>query len=238
MARVYDELTVICAPFPAGPPILRRCQAMRAAIAGDRATADAAALAFEADPRHCSGGWHAVETLRARGLAALFERDWEAAATFLGQVVGRVRGGGVRDPGIFPAAPDLIEALVAAGRIREAEEVLAELQATAVEQNHPWALAAAPAMSWAVGGREGRRGERGDLLQAAATAFTGLGLRFDAVRARLDLGIVHRRERHRQDARRELSLARDEFEALGAPVFAARAQAEIDRLGGRTATVG
>ena len=42
VARVHDELAVICAPFSAGPLILRRCQAMRVAIAGDRAAADAA----------------------------------------------------------------------------------------------------------------------------------------------------------------------------------------------------
>ena len=75
-------------------------------------------------------------------------------------------------------------------------------------------------------------------LESAGSAFSDLGLPFDAARARLDLGSLYRRARRRLDARGELTFALAEFERLGAPLFAARAQAEIDRIGGRNAAIG
>ncbi len=62
-----------------------------------------------------------LEALRALGTAALLAGEPEAAAERLRWVFDHVIAGGVRDPGTFPVAPDLVEALVLlAGTTRRA----------------------------------------------------------------------------------------------------------------------
>src|SRR5205814_2967298 len=59
---------------------------------------------------------------------------------------------------------------------------------------------------------------------------------FDRARTRLVLGQVRRRRRERRLAREALEAALAEFEQLGAPLWAAKAREELDRLGFRHAT--
>lgn len=191
--RVHDELSVIAVPFPAGPSILRRCLATRATIAGDRATADAIAHEFGDSPTLGSNTWHALESRRASGMAALASGDWDHAAAQLAQVVDATADLGIREPGVFPAAPDLIEALVAGGRADEAADVLATFEQAAVEQVHPWGLAAVAKSRALLAAVSGDNDLAVSSYEAAIAGFSGWGLRFDAARSRLDLGILHRR---------------------------------------------
>ena len=50
---------------------------------------------------------------------------------------------GVDDPGVFPVAGDLAEALVETGRFEAAAEVTGRLAGLAAAQDHPWGLATA-----------------------------------------------------------------------------------------------
>jgi hypothetical protein len=93
-----------------------RCQALSAAIQGDpdltarwaAAVADIAAASGDAaDIR-----WDELEVQRAQGIAALLAQRPDLASHALGQVWEHVRREGVEDPGAFPVAPDLVEALV------------------------------------------------------------------------------------------------------------------------------
>ena len=86
---------------------------------------------------------------------------------------------GVDEPGAFPVAPDLVEALDGARRLDEARAVTARLRELAEQQEHPWgprqrALRAAGPLA-----ADLRRG-RGRGAGAAAVAYERLGLRFDA----------------------------------------------------------
>ena len=56
---------------------------------------------------------------------------------------------------------------------------------------------------------------------------------FEEARTRLWLGSVLRRAGHRRESRLELTGALKAFERLGTPIYAARALAELGRLGGR-----
>jgi len=57
-------------------------------------------------------------------------------------------------------------------------------------------------------------------------------------RALLALGTAQRRLRKKQTARATLREAQDVFERLGAPIWARRAEAELRRIGGRSAPAG
>ena len=47
------------------------------------------------------------------------------------------------EPGAFPVAPDLVEALVELGEQEEAQAVSARLRELAEQQEHPWGLVSA-----------------------------------------------------------------------------------------------
>jgi ATP/maltotriose-dependent transcriptional regulator MalT len=113
--------------------------------AGRGRIAEAKRLATEAISLAITAGthWHRLEGLRALGIAESLEGDYAAAAGHLGQVWEHTRVHGVDDPGVFPVAPDLVEARAAAGDIDGASRVTEAIEAFAVSQDHPWAAAAA-----------------------------------------------------------------------------------------------
>jgi len=137
------------------------------------------------------------------------------------------------DPGEFPFVPDLIEALVGDGRLEPAERALAWLEQRAHAQNHPWASAATARCHGVVSAAHGLLEEAITALLSSRDDLDRLGLPFELARTRLVHGVVLRRARRRQAARTELTAAADAFERLGAHLWAERARAELDRLGGR-----
>src|SRR5207249_2393010 len=88
-------------------------------------------------------GWDLLEAQRARGVAALLAHDAARAADSLCAVWDSTRREGVDDPGVFPAAPDLVEALAEVGDLEDARAVTARLTELAERQAHPWGLATA-----------------------------------------------------------------------------------------------
>jgi DNA-binding CsgD family transcriptional regulator len=72
----------------------------------------------------------------------------------------------------------------------------------------------------------------------AAARFEALEFRFDQARSLLGRGTAERRLRRKRDARTSLEAAARAFEALGAPGWAAVAEAEAARIGGRRASGG
>jgi DNA-binding CsgD family transcriptional regulator len=179
--------------------------------------------------------WDELEVLRARGIAALFAHEPERAAGALGQVWEHTLREGVADPGAFPVAGDLVEALVWLGRTAEAGAVTGRLHDLAERQEHPWALVTVgrcAAMARLASGYDERAAAR---LADAADSYGELGLRFDRARTLLWLGRTARRARKRTSARRALETAAAEFDALGSPGWAGQARAELDLLGARGA---
>jgi DNA-binding CsgD family transcriptional regulator len=212
-----------------------RCRALLASLHGcpDEAErwADAAAPAA-GDP---GIKWDQLEVLRARGIAALFAHEPERAAGALGQVWEHTLREGVADPGAFPVAPDLVEALVWLSRTAEAETVTCRLRDLAECRDHPWALATASRCAAVVRLAAGYDERTAARLADAAASYGELGLRFDRARSLLWLGRAARRARKRTAARRALETAGAEFDALGSPGWAAQARAELDLLGARRA---
>jgi DNA-binding CsgD family transcriptional regulator len=179
--------------------------------------------------------WDELEVVRARGIAALFAHEPERAGDALGRVWEHTRREGVADPGAFPVAADLVEALVWLGRIAEADAVTGHLRELAERQEHRWALATVSRCAAVARLASGYDERAAGQLADAAARYGELGLRFDRARSLLWLGQAARRARKRTAARRALETASKEFDALGSPGWAGQADAELDLLGARRA---
>ena len=212
-------------------------QAVLAAVRGDPGDAQAlAATVLQASgPNADEWEWDRLEALRAAGLAALLDRDPGQAVTSLAAVWQHTVREGVEDPGAFPVAGDLAEALAETGRPEEANQVTGRLAGLAAAQQHPWGLATAERSAAVVTLAEGWDQAAAAQLAGAATAYRALGLGFDAARTLLVLGRVQRRFKKWAAARQILEQARAGFEALGCPGWAQAAAAELDRVSGRRA---
>jgi len=213
-------------------------EAMLAAERGDPGRAAALAARVLQASGSTIYEWDRLEALWVAGLAALLARDPEQAVTSLTAVWEHTVREGVEDPGAFPVAGDLAEALAEAGRAEEADRVIGRLRRLAAVQQHPWGLATADRSAAVVTLAGGYDEAAAAQLAGAAAAYQALGLGFDAARALLVLGRAQRRARKRAAARDCLEAARSGFEALGCPGWARAAAAEADRVSGRRAAPG
>lgn len=126
--------------------------------------------------------------------------------------------------------PDAIETLTALDHLDEAAALAEALEAHGVERDRPWMMAV---------GARGRAvvlAARGDLaaaqraLECALTHHQRLPMPFEQARTQLLLGQLQRRRRQRGSATTNLTAALNTFQELGAPLWAQRARAELDRL--------
>jgi DNA-binding CsgD family transcriptional regulator len=180
-------------------------------------------------------GWDRLEASRARGTAALLGHDPRRAAEELGGVWAHTERVGVEEPGVFPVAPELVEALVGLGEIPKARAVSVRLRELADRQKHPWGLAAAKRCDGLIG-LAGRAPAGGvELLEQSVDEFGGLGLRFDRARTLLLLGRGQRRRKKWAAAREALEQAVAAFDELGSPGWAEEAKSELERVGARRA---
>jgi DNA-binding CsgD family transcriptional regulator len=215
-------------------PYHLRCRALLAAGRGlpeeaMRWSADAIGRAEAIDFQ-----WDWLEGLRARGIAALLAGEPARAAEWLGAVWDHTAREGVDEPGVFPVAPELVEALVALGEIEQARTVTSRLGTLAGQQEHPWGVVTARRSGALI--RLAAPPDDQDAaaeLEAAAASYAELGLRFDRARVLLALGRAQRRLKKWAAARRSLELAAAAFDEIGSTGWAARARAETDRIGAR-----
>jgi DNA-binding CsgD family transcriptional regulator len=215
-------------------PMYERCRALLAAGRGLPEQAERwAALTLER-AEATGTGWDRLEALRARGSATLLAGEPERAAESLGAVWEQMQREGVDEPGVFPVAPELVEALVELGELEEAIAVSGRLHALSEEQRHPWGLATVKRCDGLVRLAAGSYDEEAvAALAQAATDYGALGLRFDRARALLALGRVERRLKKWRAARDSLQQAAAAFAELGSTGWAERARAELSRVGGR-----
>src|SRR5215470_10765764 len=234
-ARALAELDQWAALEPDAVGSRTRLQAALAAVRGDPGDAQALAARVLQASGPDAYQWDRLEARRAAGLAALLARQPERAAGSLAAVWEHTQREGVEDPGAFPVAGDLAEALAETGRPEAAGAVIGRLAGLAAAQQHPWGLATADrakAVAALVGGYDEAAAAQ---LAGAAAGYQALGLGFDAARALLVLGRAQRRGKKRAAARQSLEAARAGFEQLGCPGWAEAAAAELDRVSGRRA---
>ena len=178
--------------------------------------------------------WDELEARRALGIAALLEPAPDEALAELSWVWEHCETEGVLEPGVFPVAPELAEALVELNRFEDAEAIIDCLRARANAQDHPWARAAAKRCTALLAlAREGYDETIAATMREAADDLHTLESRFDGVRCLLALGRAQRRSKQWRAARETLEQAVAAFDELGADGWARRAQSELDRVGGR-----
>jgi DNA-binding CsgD family transcriptional regulator len=179
--------------------------------------------------------WNRLEADHVLGVAALQAGEPEAAEDRLRAVFDHVVAAGLLEPGTFPVAPDLVEALTWQGRHAEALEVNAWLERLAADQDHPWGLAMSERSRVLVGLLDGSVApqEASSRVTTVADALTTLGLLHDAARAHLAIGAALRRQRQWGLARDHLESAQERFEELGAEGWLSSVRGELSRVGGR-----
>ena len=219
-------------------PMYERCRALLCAGRGDAdETRDWSARAITR-AEECGDGWDRLEAQRARAMAALLDQNPAAAAADLRSVYEHTEREGVHEPGAFPAAPELVEALVDLGALDEATAVTETLHRRAEEQEHPWGRATARRCRALVRLAAGPYDDADAAAQAEATdELADMGFAFDQARSWLSLGRVQRRAKQWGAARRSLEAAAAHFARLGSDGWMRRARHELARVGGRTPDV-
>jgi DNA-binding CsgD family transcriptional regulator len=175
----------------------------------------------------------ALMTRWALGLLELSLGDAAAAAEHLAPLPEALLRAGYRNPGVRPVLPDAIEALIGVGRTEEAERWVCELAERGRELDNPWAIATAARCAGLVSASRGDIEGAREQLIAALSQHERSPNPFERARTMLVLGTVERRVKQRTVARETLGRALEIFDALGAPLWAERAAAELERVPGR-----
>jgi DNA-binding CsgD family transcriptional regulator len=205
---------------------------------GDLAAARAAATTGLAAAEAMGDATFTIQHRGVLGFVALSAGDAEQALEWLGPASDAMIAQRIREPSIYPVLHNEFEAAVEAGDLERAEHLVAHLEELAAETERPWTVAMA---------RRGRGlilAAHGDLEASAATLVQAvadadsLGQPLELGRALLALGRIERRAKRKRASRDALDRAAAIFEALPAPLWAARAREEIARLGLRSAPGG
>jgi len=155
------------------------------------------------------------------------------ADAYLSRALELEQAMGVREPAYFRIVPDEVEALVALGRLDEAEALRAPFVEAGRNLDRAWAIATGARCRALV------LAARGDLTGASAAAdeavrvHDDLPLPFELGRTLLVRGTVERRAKRKREARDTLTRALEVFDGLGAALWADKARAELARIGGR-----
>jgi DNA-binding CsgD family transcriptional regulator len=179
-----------------------------------------------------------LPALLALGVAALARGRFDDAVTHLRLLERAKRAAGIREPRICAHASDLVEALVGAGELAEAAEVVARFEEEAATSAGQWSLAASARCRALLLAADGDLDAALDATQRSLALCDGLPMPFERARTLFVTGQIHRRRREKRLAREALSLALDLFIELRTPVWAEHTRAELARVPGRQAPAG
>ena len=126
--------------------------------------------------------------------------------------------------------PDAIEALIGLGRTTEAETLLTMLEANGVRLDRAWMLATAARCRGLLWAAKGDLPEALASLDAALTQHDRVPMPLERARTLLILGQVRRRLRHKDAAASAFATALEQFEGLGARLWADRCREELRRV--------
>lgn len=164
---------------------------------------------------------------RALGFLELSRGDAAAASNHLGAFFGR---GEI--PAYYRALPDAIEACIGVGDLERAEDGLRELSAA---RQTPWTVGTAARCRGLLMATRGALEDGIAALEESRRVFSETPMPFEEARTLLCLGRTRRRGKLKRAAREALTEALGIFDRLGARLWAELAQAELSRIGGRTA---
>jgi DNA-binding CsgD family transcriptional regulator len=161
------------------------------------------------------------------GMLELGAGRLEQALEELEPLARRTADHGLREPGVIPWTPDLIETYVRLGHKDDAERTLADFERIARKTNRLWALAAAARCRGLIAADDAFEAE----FQRAFKLHEKTPTPFERARTNLCYGERLRRAGRRSDARDPLRSAVEAFERLGAAPWGDRARAELAATG-------
>jgi DNA-binding CsgD family transcriptional regulator len=137
-----------------------------------------------------------------------------------------------------PMAPNVLEALVAAGELDEARELLARFEREAHALESPWALAIGARSRALLLAAEGDLGSALTALESALALDEHGRWPFERARTLFVLGRTLRRAKQKSAAKQSLEQAIALFDGLPAPLWSERGREELRRIGLRRAASG
>ncbi len=208
-------------------------EAELAALRGELATARQVAGAALAMSESAGWPWETAQTLATLGFLDLSEGDATSAREHLDRVDERYRAMGFRDPGLFRHQADHVEALIAAGEFRLAEEALERFEEQGSATGRAWALATAARCRGLLLSAAGDLAGAIRALETAMAAHQSMEIPFELARTLMVKGQIHRRRKEKLLARGALEQSVEIFDRLGSRLWAQRARAELGRVGSR-----
>ncbi|MCW2628138.1 MAG: transcriptional regulator, luxR family [Mycobacterium sp.] len=125
--------------------------------------------------------------------------------------------------------PDAVEAMVAAGHHADAEPLIAALERNGERLGRSWMLAIGARCRGIWLAAQGDVEAAARKAQDAMAEHDRLPMPFERARTQLLLGQLQRRQRQKESARATLREALQAFDAMGTPLWADRARAELAR---------
>lgn len=175
--------------------------------------------------------WFALMTLPVLGFAELSAGEPALAVAHLARADEVCERIGLREPGRFRLHADYVEALIACGELDRAAEVLGRFTERGRAIGRLWAMATAARCSGLLLAAAGDLPAAVAQVEIALHHHEQLPMPFELARTLLAGGQVHRRARHKHDARDMLVRAESMFGSLGAATWAGHAREGLSRLG-------
>ena len=176
----------------------------------------------------------------ALGFLELSLGEKAAAVEWLWPVTERFRRSPEVDPGLphIACVSDAIEALIAVGRLEDAEAVLVAWEQAGERLARPRVRATAVRSRALLCAASGDLGSALAHAEAAPELHHQLPVPLERARTLIVLGSIRRRTRRKAAARDALDEALAELDAMGARLWADRARVELARIGGRARSSG
>jgi ATP/maltotriose-dependent transcriptional regulator MalT len=128
--------------------------------------------------------------------------------------------------------PDAAEAMIALGRLDDAERIIDALERNGQRLDRAWMLAVGARCHGMLLAARGDIDAASEAAERALREHERLPMPFELARTQLLVGQLQRRQRHREAAGATLREALATFEDLGTPLWAERARAELKRASG------
>ncbi|WP_235778813.1 helix-turn-helix transcriptional regulator [Sinomonas notoginsengisoli] len=146
-------------------------------------------------------------------------------------IVRMDRSRGIDEPGFWPWQDVYANALVMTGRIDDADAFLRPLEAAARSAEHRSTIARLGYVRGRIFGAQGALDDAVACFEDSLAALEGLPLPYNTARGRFAYGQTLRRFGRRRDATEILASARDAFAGVGAQVYVARCERELQAAG-------
>jgi DNA-binding CsgD family transcriptional regulator len=159
--------------------------------------------------------------------------DAAAAAEHLRPLPAILDRTGYGEPSVNRVLPNAIEALVQVGELDAARPLVDQLEERGRSLDSPWSLSTGARCRGLLLAAEGNLQGALGALRRALVEHERMPGPFERGRTLLSLGVTERRLRRQRAARTSLEGALETFEQVGTPLWAAKARAELARIGGR-----